>query len=336
MADRINFFKKELYKVLPEKLDSQEDSSSKIYNAERAPDSDADVNNNPEQHPSKKPDYIFEQNAELQARNRELEEAKKIIEQQHAELVRYSENLEHEINLRAKDLLKSNQELVEQNHQLEQFAFITAHNLRAPVARIQGLAAILGLTKDDAEKQLVIEKMIDSSRELDRVIHDLAKILEIKRGSVENFEIVNLYDKMDRITSMLQDQIKKTKAVIRCNFDSVKKIFSLPQYIESILYNLISNAIKYKFPDRAPEITIDSLKNDEVIQIIVKDNGIGLEVNKHKEKIFGLYQRFHDHVEGKGMGLHLVKTQVESLGGKIEIESVPNIGTTFVITFPYK
>ncbi len=282
-------------------------------------------------------DQIQEQNQLLLNKNSTIENAHQIIEKQHQQLIHHSNSLELEVAKRAKELLKSNHELIEQNHQLEQFSFITAHNLRAPVARIIGLSNVLKLQpKNSEENEFILRKVVDTSKELDAVIHDLTKILEIKKGSIENFEKVNLQRKINRATSLLLDDINSSKAEIQCDFENAPEVFALPQYIESIFLNLLSNAIKYKSPERRPFIKIRSWREPKRFCLSVKDNGIGLDTQRYKNKLFGLYQRFHNHVEGKGIGLHLVKTQVEALGGQIEVHSKLQGGTTFIITLPTK
>lgn len=111
-------------------------------------------------------------------------------------------------------------------------------------------------------------------------------------------------------------------------------IQSIDTYLESILYNLIYNGIKYCRDDVKSTIQIHSYKKRNRVYIEVEDNGIGIDLDRFGKKIFGLYQRFHDHVNGKGIGLYLVKTQVEALQGKISIDSEVNRGTTFKLTFP--
>jgi signal transduction histidine kinase len=114
----------------------------------------------------------------------------------------------------------------------------------------------------------------------------------------------------------------------------VAKVHAIEPYMESIFYNLISNAIKYQSGDRKLQINISSYPDGSNVILEVKDNGIGMDLDQSGSKLFGLYQRFHDHVGGKGLGLYLVKTQVEALGGSISVESEVNEGCTFRITFP--
>ena len=111
-------------------------------------------------------------------------------------------------------------------------------------------------------------------------------------------------------------------------------MYSVKAYIESIIYNLVSNALKYRSETRTSKIDISFFSNENYWEIRVKDNGLGIDLEKYKDKLFGLYKRFHTHIEGKGMGLYLVKVQVESLGGEVDVDSIENEWTAFTIKVP--
>jgi len=220
--------------------------------------------------------------------------------------------------------------LVEYNHQLEQFAFITAHNLRAPVARILGLGQLLGLAKGNPEDQdQIYPKLINTAKEIDGVIKDLNTILELKKNNESYITNVNLETEILIIKGNLEREIATTQTSIVTDFSQVPTINTVKPYLDSILYNLVSNAIKYRHPDRKPIIEIRTTKNKNEICLSVADNGLGIDTAQSKNKLFTLYSRFHSHVEVKGMGLYLVKTQLTAMGGRIEIESEVGKGTTF-------
>lgn len=256
------------------------------------------------------------------------------IANKNEELKKYSENLEQQIQERTKQITQANAELIKQNNQLEQFAFITAHNLRAPIARLLGLGNILD-TKNpqNPDNIFVVEKMITVSNELDTVIKDLNIILEIKKGINELISHIKLSDKFEKVCGLLQNQITESKAVITSDFSAVDVIESVSPYIESILYNLISNAIKYRSYKRTPVVHVQTTLEQGGFVLSISDNGLGMNLDDNKGKVFGLYQRFHDHIEGKGLGLYLVKTQMEAMGGSIFLESTQGVGTTFRLFF---
>jgi len=234
-----------------------------------------------------------------------------------------NENLE-------KEVVKRTQELIEYNHQLEQFAFISAHNLRAPVARILGLGQLLSLANNSpAEKEEIYPKLILTTEELDSVVRDLNTILELKKNNDTHITNIDLNDEIVMVRQNLKNEIDSTQATITTDFTQVENIRSVKPYLDSILYNLISNAIKYRHPSRTPFIHIKTEKFENEICLSVSDNGLGIDLPSYQDKLFTLYRRFHNHVEGKGMGLYLVKTQVTAIGGRIEISSEVNRGTTF-------
>jgi signal transduction histidine kinase len=292
---------------------------------------------------------IEQQNIELALQNRrmkaneavlqkayfKLTEAQKTIQSKNDELKKYSENLESQIQERTEQIAKANLELVKQNNQLEQFAFITAHNLRSPVARILGLANILD-TKNlhNPDNQFVLDKIVVVAHELETVIKDLNIILDIKKGINQIIEVVKFSEKLEKVKALLQNQIQDSKAQIEADFSQIDAIQSVSPYMESIMYNLLSNAIKYRNPKKVPLIKVKTEVQMDYVVLSVADNGLGIDLEANKGKIFTLYRRFHDHVEGKGLGLYLIKTQMETLGGKVEITSKLGEGTTFYIFFP--
>jgi signal transduction histidine kinase len=267
----------------------------------------------------------------LASQNKRLQEAQMIIEKQNHEILTKNDVLEVEVSSRTRDLQDANHELIEQNNQLEQFAFIAAHNLRAPLTRIMGLAHVLEISPDPSEKDSILNKLVGSAKDLDAVIKDLNTILDIKKHN-SNMAEVNLKTALDLVNKTLEKEFEETSAKLSVNL-GVNKVFGVAPYVESTLYNLLSNAIKYRHPDRRPMIDVVSEQDDEFVCVRVSDNGLGIDLNRHKHNMFSLYKRFHLHMEGKGVGLYLVKTQMAALGGRVEVESSPNAGATFRLYF---
>ncbi len=154
-------------------------------------------------------------------------------------------------------------------------------------------------------------------------------ILAIQRLDTAVLSPINLNTIVEKVKVILEAEINETDAVIHKTFDPDFMFLSLSPYVESIVLNLLSNAIKYRHPERAVQITIKATHEDAYVRIDVTDNGLGMDVTQHKENIFNLYKRFHFHVEGKGLGLYLVRTQVEALGGRIEVMENVTGGLTF-------
>ncbi|HUM45622.1 MAG TPA: PAS domain S-box protein, partial [Chitinophagales bacterium] len=224
-------------------------------------------------------------------------------------------------------------DIAKRNRDLEQFTFIISHNLRAPAANIIGFTEMLQDKRiSSSEQQAFLKGLSVSVKNLDTVIKDINKILEInKKDDVK--ELVYFSKLINDILISISNLADKYHVRIKQDFSKVDEIYSIKGYLHSIFYNLITNSIKYRKPDEPLIIEIKSRKENRTIIITFKDNGSGIDMKTKAGEVFKLYKRFHTHVEGKGMGLFMVKTQVESLGGNISIESELNKGTQFTIEF---
>ena len=225
-------------------------------------------------------------------------------------------------------------DMVQRNKDLEQFSYIVSHNLRGPVASILGLVDLF--RSEDLHKRDEVEclnGLFQTAMNLDNVIHDLNAILELKNPENKKTEPVRFSVILNEVKQSIGKLIEEEKAIIKSDFSSVDAILSSRGYIHSIFLNIISNSIKYRQKDISPVINISAIRSEDKIILSFKDNGLGIDLEKQGAKVFGLYKRFHAHTEGKGMGLFMVKTQVESLGGKIAIKSGINKGTEIIIEF---
>ncbi len=228
-------------------------------------------------------------------------------------------------------------ELTQNNKDLQQFSYITSHNLRAPLSNLTGLLSLLeDITIENPELKEILEGFNKSTYLLNETINDLVKVIIIKDNPSIQKEDVQLKDIFENVFSQLEFLIGLHKPIIKINFDEVPFLNINKAYIESILLNLLTNSIKYKSENRQLKINISAHNIDNSTILIFKDNGIGIDLERNKDKIFGLYQRFHNHPDSKGLGLYLVKSQVETMGGIISLESEVNIGTTFTLTFNNK
>lgn len=229
---------------------------------------------------------------------------------------------------------KITRDLIKRNKDLQQFTYIVSHNLRAPTANIMALTHLLKNYKNlnKSERDMFISGLSTSSHQLDLVIRDLNQILQIDNAIAEKREWVNFSELFQDLMLTLDQLVKKESATIITDYSEVTNVRTIRLYLYSVFYNLITNSLKYRDPFVSPVITIKSKKTDDGIELSFKDNGIGIDLEKHGDKMFGLYNRFHLHKEGKGMGLFMVKTQVEALGGNIKVESVPGKGTEFIVS----
>lgn len=229
--------------------------------------------------------------------------------------------------------------IAELNHKyndMMQFNYIVSHNLRGPVASIIGLSDIMNMQKiSEEEKTNTIGHIRNSALKLDELLKDLSILLSSSSTLNKLKESIDVSALIKSITGTIETQIIKSRAVVKTKIsEDAKIISSIKSYFESILYNLISNAIKYRSSKRSPEILITAVKSDENIILTIEDNGIGIDLTKYGQYVFGLYKRFNLETEGKGLGLHMAKTQVETLGGAISIESELDKGTKFTIILP--
>jgi PAS domain S-box-containing protein len=225
-------------------------------------------------------------------------------------------------------------ELTQNNIDLKQFSYITSHNLRAPLSNLSGLLNLIEDIKiEDEELAEIIDGFSKSTYLLNETINDLVKILVIKDNTSIETENINIQTIFENVKHQISFKINTSKAEFILDIENAPTIKFNKTYFESILQNLMTNSIKYCAANRNPIIEIKTFKKEKEIILIFKDNGIGIDMKKNKEKVFGLYQRFHDYPDSKGLGLYLVKSQMESMGGKIEIESEVNKGTSFILTF---
>jgi signal transduction histidine kinase len=216
--------------------------------------------------------------------------------------------------------------------EVEELSKMITHNLRAPVARLLGLATILKRTLDNESRNNLIDKIEKSAKEFDAIIKDFSLMLQSKKGEGITTKPVSLNNKITQVLSFLQDELVELNATVSMNVSSELYIEGIDAYILSIILNLTTNSLKYR-SDKAPLIRIDSFISDEKIVLSYRDNGLGIDLDQYGKRLFLPNNRFHLGTEGSGLGLYFVKKQVEEIGGTITVESEVGVGTTFIITF---
>lgn len=225
-------------------------------------------------------------------------------------------------------------ELTQNNKDLKQFSYITSHNLRAPLSNLTGLLNLMHeIPVENDELREIINGFSTSTNLLNETINDLVKVVIIKDNPSINKEEVLIKDVFENVFNQLSYLISLHKPILKIELEKVTILNINKAYLESILLNLFTNAIKYRSPKRTLRIFVSSKEIGDQILLVFKDNGIGIDLERNGDKIFGLYQRFHNYSDSKGLGLYLVKSQVESMGGTISVESEVDKGTTFTITF---
>ncbi|MRH98921.1 hypothetical protein GH721_00115 [Kriegella sp. EG-1] len=224
-----------------------------------------------------------------------------------------------------------NVELEKANIQLESFADITSHNLRAPVSNLNSLLHIYNSSNSTQDRETIFLKIETVIHNLTNTLGNLLEFLKIKNNNDVKIESIKLNEVLDHTKELLTDPIFKSSAVIKADFSTASVVKFNRQYLDSIFFNIIGNSIKYKANDRIPQILIKSEPMKKKTKITFKDNGLGIDLKRHGSKLFGLNKTFHRHPEANGIGLYMTKIKVESLGGTIYAESEVDKGSTFTI-----
>ncbi|RAU82797.1 PAS domain-containing sensor histidine kinase [Pontibacter arcticus] len=238
-----------------------------------------------------------------------------------------------EKKIKEAELVHVTQDLFQQNHDLQQFSYMVSHNLRAPAANVLGLTEIL-LVMDKHARMFdeTLRKLNQSVATLDQVIRDMNHILTIRDNSyAQNRDYVNITQVCEEVLESLQEKLYYIPHTISADLDEKIEVWSNRAYMYEIFRNLLSNAIKFRKPNEVLKLEIRMKRQKNGVTILVKDNGIGMDVHAVENDIFKLYMKFHKAYEGRGIGLFLVKTYVNALGGSIKVKSEPAIGTTFKI-----
>ena len=220
----------------------------------------------------------------------------------------------------------------DQNKRLLNFAHIVSHNLRNHAGNISMLLSLYDEEESDGDKEELLGHLKTASERLTETIQDLNEIVAAQTKVDKNLKELNLKEYLYKIKEILTTEIIAHNVKIKENIPDDLTIDYNPAYLESILLNLLSNAIKYRHPKRQPVIQIDAFNDGDHIIFKISDNGTGIDLEKHGDKLYGMYNTFHGNENAKGIGLFITKNQVESMGGNIVVDSEVNKGTTFKLT----
>ncbi len=225
-------------------------------------------------------------------------------------------------------------DLLRQNKDLLQFSYIVSHHLRAPVANLEGILKLLQSdTLSPIDREMVMH-LSDSAAQLERVMQDLNRILALRTPVHETREPLRLSDLWKQVQDSLKIQLAGCQASVQGDFSAIDEILGVRSYLQNILHTLLSNAIKYRNPQRPLHIRLSAEVSQGQVVIVFQDNGLGIDLKRYGNKLFGLYKRFHPHIPGRGLKLHLAKTEIEALGGSIRVESAPDQGACFCVMLP--
>jgi sigma-B regulation protein RsbU (phosphoserine phosphatase) len=256
----------------------------------------------------------------------ELLRAKQLADEQRAQLAQANAALREKNDL-----------LTRTNADLDTFIYTASHDLRVPITNIEGLLTLLGSelpaeVRQGPEVAHILTLMKTSVDRFTATIHQLTDVIQLQQSQALPAEAVDLATLFDAVCLDLAPQLPAA-AQLTVGVDQCPRLFFAPKHLRSILYNLLSNGLKYCHPGRPPVIQVRCHRAGPLVHLEVADNGLGLSETQQGQ-LFGLFQRLHNHVEGSGIGLYTVKRIVENAGGTITVQSQPGVGSTFTITLP--
>jgi len=235
---------------------------------------------------------------------------------------------------RLEESLRSVMEALDRrNEELATYSFVTAHDLSSPVTSIVGLMDLYAQDPSAENAKFVLDSIGGVARDLLDTLDTLNEVLNVKHRPDVIIEQVSLVPVYESVREIFARRIEAEGATIETAFSSCPSVPAYAPYLESIFRNLISNALNFRSPERPPRIRIESeqFRNHYVLRFA--DNGMGIDMSRHGRKLFGLKQRFH-HAEGRGVGLFMIKAQVEAMKGSITVSSKVDEGTIFTIYLP--
>ncbi|WP_292947951.1 sensor histidine kinase [Olleya sp. UBA1516] len=236
-------------------------------------------------------------------------------------------------NKKVELLLKTTKQ---QNERLLNFAHILSHNLRSHSGNIEMLLDLMYTEVPEATNNEYVPLILEAVNKLSETIDNLNEVSTISADNNDDLQPSNLLDYTKKALANFSAEIKETKAIINIDIEEDIYVLAIPAYLDSILFNFISNALKYRHQDRTPKINLSAEQTKHYIKIDIEDNGLGIDLNLHKDKVFGLYKTFHNHKDAKGLGLYITKNQIEAMQGKVKVKSIINKGSVFSIYLKYE
>jgi signal transduction histidine kinase len=218
------------------------------------------------------------------------------------------------------------------NRELEEFAYISSHDMKSPITSLHGILALMQQKEAiKPEHNHLFNLAINSVRQMQKNINALNEIIAFRKTLKIERQQIDLNEALEEVKLRILDQIVTDQVVIKADFSGSRYVNYPAVHLKSIFQNLLTNAIKYKQEGKPAIIDINTTREENFVVLEVKDNGMGIDIERFKDKLFGLFQRFHTHTEGTGIGLHMIHSIVESYGGKIYVDSEVDKGTTFKI-----
>jgi signal transduction histidine kinase len=274
---------------------------------------------------------VESQNEEITAQTEELSLRQSFLLSANETIELQKQELEKQVRFVNSSLQNVNKELVHQNNELREFSYTVSHNLRAPVARLLGLTHLAHLIeKADEETLAILNHIKMSAEDLDKIVSELSRLLENRNTTKLKKEVIELVDIFEQTQQALKISDDERRENFNVDFSQAPQIYTVRKMLNSILYHLLSNAIKFHSSHKLL-VSIRSFKVDSFVVIEVKDNGVGINLDLFRNDMFRMYKQFHSDHQGRGLGLYLIKSQAESLNGFVEVESSPNVGSAFKV-----
>lgn len=238
------------------------------------------------------------------------------------------------IKLFEKELNRTAHIINQQNEQLLNFANIVSHNLNNYACNLESMLNFFIKADSTEEKTELLTHLKNLSKSFNLSLKSIRKIVNVQNQGQLQCAWVNVYDCVEHVINLLEYQIKIDHIIVVNRVTTDSCIWANAAYVESIIMNFLTNAIKYRHPDRVAIIELIPVFAKEKFALKIRDNGLGIDLNKYGHQLFGMYNTFHGNIDAEGIGLYITKSQVESMGGHIEVESEVNQGATFTTFFP--
>ena len=223
-----------------------------------------------------------------------------------------------------------------QNKRLLNFAHIVSHNLKSHSGNFSMLLNLLKEEHQDIGDNEIVKMLNQASSNLSETISHLNEVVQLNTNSVDNLASVNLNQALEKVIGNVLGIALTSGVEIVNQADKNLEVLCIPAYLESILLNFLTNGVKYKSENRKSFVKFTTLVDNKHIILSIEDNGLGIDLNKHQNKLFGMYKTFHNHEDSRGLGLFIAKNQIEAIGGKVEVTSKVNVGTIFKVYFKYE
>ncbi|AMM50404.1 hypothetical protein TH61_03305 [Rufibacter sp. DG15C] len=272
----------------------------------------------------------------LRETQQELEQR---VQQRTAQLITANRDMEREMESRKsaeKQLIAKNYELVRTNADLDDFVYYASRDIKGPVLNVAGLVAAIKeeLPPNNEVLANLFSRLDNSVEQINRKLNNLSEVSRIQRPAEQAQQSkVSFQEVFDEVRQTLDERLKEVQHTIETDFSSAPEVYISRENLHSLLFHLLTNSIKYRDPSRPLHILVSSDQQDRFIRLMVKDNGLGMETTQYEGKIFSLFRRFHDHVEGSGIGLYIIKRIMDNHRGKVEVKSTVGEGTTFYLSF---